>query len=168
MASMMTTHKLNTGASIPAVGFGTWQDKDAQEDAVTTALKSGYRHIDTAHIYGTEPAVGKGIRNSGIPRDQIFITTKLWNNAHEPKDVEKQLDASLQGLGVDYVDLFLMHWSVDFSSRRVGAWGDADVVDLSGRALSSRASNSCREGTMGNRSRGLPIMSTLTKLWRTA
>jgi diketogulonate reductase-like aldo/keto reductase len=62
---------------MPALGFGTWQDKDSQENAVATALKSGYRHIDTAHIYGTEPMVGNGVRKSGVPRDQIFITTKV-------------------------------------------------------------------------------------------
>lgn len=72
-----TQLKLNTGSSIPALGFGTWQDKDAQEDAVLTALKAGYRHIDTAHIYGTEPAVGAGIKKSGVPREQIFLVTKL-------------------------------------------------------------------------------------------
>lgn len=84
-----TQLKLNTGASIPAVGFGTWQDKDAQEDAVYLALKAGYRHIDTARIYGTEPAVAKGIKKSGVPREEIFITTKLWNNSHNPESVEK-------------------------------------------------------------------------------
>ena len=77
-------------------------------------MKAGYRHIDTAHIYGTEPAVGKGIKKSGVPRDQIFITTKLWNNAHDPKSVEPALDASLKDLGVDYVDLYLMHWPAPF------------------------------------------------------
>lgn len=99
---------------MPALGFGTWQDKDAQEDAVATALKSGYRHIDTAHIYGTEPMVSAGIKKSGVPRDQIFITTKLWNNAHDPKSVGPALDASLKALNVDYVDLFLMHWPSPF------------------------------------------------------
>lgn len=123
---------------MPALGFGTWQDKDAQESAVHTALKSGYRHIDTAHIYGTEPGVGAGIRKSGIPRDQIFITTKLWNNAHEPKSVEKALDASLKDLGVEYVDLYLMHWPSPFKDgenmfprgedEKVIA-GEADYVD---------------------------------------
>jgi len=108
--------KLNTGASIPAIGFGTWQDKEAQEPAVTTALKCGYRHIDTAHIYGTEPAVGNAIKKSGVPRDQIFVTTKLWNNAHEPEEVEKQLDVSLKSLGTDYVDLYLMHWPSPFAT----------------------------------------------------
>lgn len=66
-----TAFKLNTGASIPAIGFGTWQDKDAQEPAVTMALKAGYRHIDTARIYGTEPAVGAAIRKSGVPREEV-------------------------------------------------------------------------------------------------
>ncbi|KAL9009065.1 MAG: hypothetical protein Q9173_005873 [Seirophora scorigena] len=115
MATLNTKFKLNTGADIPAVGFGTWQDKDAQEGAVTEALKAGYTHIDTARIYGTEPAVGAAINKSGIPRSQIFITTKLWNNAHHPDDVEPALDASLSDLGTDYVDLYLMHWPVAFA-----------------------------------------------------
>lgn len=111
---MPTEFKLNTGAAIPAVGFGTWQDADAQEDAVSHALKSGYKHIDTARIYGTEAAVAKGIKKSGVPRERLFITTKLWNNAHHPDDVEKALDASLKDLETDYVDLFLIHWPVAF------------------------------------------------------
>jgi len=113
MASTM--QKLNTGAQIPAIGFGTWQDKEAQEPAVTMALKAGYRHIDTARIYGTEPAVGAAIKKSGVPRSEIFITTKLWNNAHHPDDVEKAVDASLKDLGVDYIDLYLMHWPSAFA-----------------------------------------------------
>lgn len=111
---MVTTHTLNTGASIPAVGFGTWQDKEDQEKAVATALDAGYRHIDTARIYGTEPMVGAAIKKSGVPRSEIFVTTKLWNNSHNPKDVEPALDASLKDLGMDYVDLFLMHWPSAF------------------------------------------------------
>jgi alcohol dehydrogenase (NADP+) len=100
--------KLNTGTEIPALGFGTWQDRDAQEPAVLAALKAGYRHIDTARIYGTEPAVGNAIKKSGVSREEIFITTKLWNNKHHPDDVEMALDASLKDLGTDYVDLYLM------------------------------------------------------------
>lgn len=111
-----TQHKLNTGAIIPAVGFGTWQDKDEQQKAVLTALKAGYRHIDTARIYGTEPAVGAGIKESGVPRSEIFLVTKLWNNSHEPKDVEAALDASLKDLNTDYVDLYLMHWPSPFKA----------------------------------------------------
>ncbi|GAB7338620.1 hypothetical protein MBLNU457_5355t1 [Dothideomycetes sp. NU457] len=115
MAHQSTMHKLNTGASIPAIGFGTWQDKDAQEQAVTHALNAGYRHIDTARIYGTEPAVGAAIKKSGIPRSEIFLVTKLWNNSHHPDDVEAALDASLKDLGTDYVDLYLMHWPSPFA-----------------------------------------------------
>ncbi|KAI9728688.1 MAG: hypothetical protein M1828_002794 [Chrysothrix sp. TS-e1954] len=114
MASQTTHFTLNTGAKIPAVGFGTWQDKDAQEGAVLSALKAGYRHIDGARIYGTEPAVGNAIKQSGIPRSEIFITTKLWNNSHHPDDVEAACDASLKDLGTDYLDLYLMHWPASF------------------------------------------------------
>lgn len=133
-----TTHTLNTGARIPALGFGTWQDKDAQEPAVLSALRSGYRHIDTARIYGTEPAVGNAIEKSGVPRDDIFLVTKLWNNAHAPQNVESALDASLKDLGTDYVDLYLMHWPSPFregealmprdESGKIIP-GDADYVD---------------------------------------
>lgn len=114
MATLNTQLPLNTGAKIPAVGFGTWQDADAQEAAVTEALKAGYRHIDTARIYGTEPAVARGIKNSGVPREEIFITTKLWNNSHHPDDVEPAIDASLKDLQTDYLDLYLMHWPSPF------------------------------------------------------
>ncbi|KAJ5436832.1 Short-chain dehydrogenase/reductase SDR [Penicillium cf. griseofulvum] len=109
---MPTKLKLNTGAEIPAIGFGTWQDEGAQENAVAEALKAGYRHIDTARVYGTEKAVGKGVKKSSIPREEIFITTKLWNNKHHPDDVGPALQQSLDDLGMEYVDLFLMHWPV--------------------------------------------------------
>ncbi|KAI9801013.1 MAG: hypothetical protein M1825_003547 [Sarcosagium campestre] len=114
MATQSTHFKLNTGAEIPALGFGTWQDKEAQESAVLAALKAGYRHIDTARIYGTEAAVGAGIKQSGVPRSSIFLVSKLWNNKHHPDDVEAALDASLKDLGTDYLDLYLMHWPVAF------------------------------------------------------
>ena len=138
MATQNTHFKLNTGAQIPAVGFGTWQDADAQEAAVTEALKAGYTHIDTARIYGTEPAVGRAIKKSGIAREKLFITTKLWNNSHHPDDVMPALEASLKDLDTPYIDLYLMHWPSPFkrsdtlmprdSNGKIQP-GDADFVD---------------------------------------
>ena len=104
---------LNTGAKIPAVGFGTWQAAPNEvEKAVEVALRAGYRHIDCAAIYRNEAEVGRGIKNSGVDRSEIFVTTKLWNTNHSPKDVEAGLNQSLADLGLEYVDLFLMHWPV--------------------------------------------------------
>lgn len=97
-----------------STNYSTRQDVGAQEDAVCEALKTGYRHIDCARIYGTEPAVAKGIKNSGVPRKDIFLVTKLWNNSHHPEDVEKACDASLKDLDTDYLDLYLMHWPSAF------------------------------------------------------
>ncbi|GIZ37527.1 hypothetical protein CKM354_000097200 [Cercospora kikuchii] len=108
------TFKLNTGAEIPCIGLGTFQDPEQQEDAVASALKLGYRHIDTARVYDTEKQVGAGIRQSGIKREEIFLTTKLWSNSHHPDDVESALDESLEDLRTDYVDLFLMHYPATF------------------------------------------------------
>ncbi|KAI8313698.1 hypothetical protein K4K61_007132 [Colletotrichum sp. SAR11_59] len=108
------TVTLNTGQILPSIGLGTFQDPEEQEMSVYTALKNGYRHIDTAHNYGTEEQVGRGIRRSGVSRDELFITTKLWCNSHHPDDVEPALDDSLRDLGVDYVDLYLMHYPFAF------------------------------------------------------
>ncbi|KAF9314728.1 hypothetical protein BG000_008624 [Podila horticola] len=109
--------KLNTGASIPHVGLGTWQSKpDVVKHAVKVALQSGYRHIDCAWIYGNEKEVGEAIRESNIPREELFITTKLWNNSHRPEEVLPALEASLKNLGLDYVDLYLIHWPIAFKS----------------------------------------------------
>ena len=104
---------LNTGATIPVIGFGTWLAAPHEvEKAVEIALRNGYTHIDCAAIYRNEAEVGAGIKKSGVDRKDIFITTKLWNSKHEPEDVEAALDESLKDLGVEYVDLYLMHWPV--------------------------------------------------------
>lgn len=103
------TFTLNTGAKIPAVGLGTWKSGPNEvSKAVEAALRTGYRHIDTALAYGNEREVGEGIRASGVPRDQIWLTTKLDNPWH--KRVPEGIASSLESLGTDYVDLYLMHW----------------------------------------------------------
>ncbi|EGO04066.1 hypothetical protein SERLA73DRAFT_175801 [Serpula lacrymans var. lacrymans S7.3] len=103
--------KLNSGFDIPAVGFGTWQSKPNEvSNAVEVALRSGYRHIDCAWLYGNEKEVGEGIRASGVPRSEIFITSKVWCTFFSK--IQDGLDQTLANLGTDYVDLYLLHWPV--------------------------------------------------------
>ncbi|HLD06722.1 MAG TPA: aldo/keto reductase [Candidatus Nanoarchaeia archaeon] len=117
--TLTSTLTLNNGVQIPVLGFGTWKlSGNEAKEAVLHALQAGYRHIDTAAIYGNEQEVGEAIRESGIPRKDIFITTKLWNDDHD--HIEEAFQKSLQRLGVDYVDLYLMHWPVEH--RRVMSW----------------------------------------------
>ena len=102
-----STFTLNTGAKIPAIGLGTWKSKPSEvREAVKVALQRGYRHIDTALAYRNEEEVGQGLRDSGVPREEIWITTKLDNPWHHR--VEDGITSSLRSLGVDYVDLYLM------------------------------------------------------------
>ncbi|QFG47155.1 aldo/keto reductase [Lapidilactobacillus dextrinicus] len=121
IVSLTDTYTLNNGVKIPVVGFGTWQTPDGNiaESSVLAALKAGYRHIDTAAAYGNQESVGRGIRKSGIPRDEIFVTTKLWNKDHGYQAAKQAIDRSLMELGLDYLDLYLIHWPnpVDFRNR---------------------------------------------------
>lgn len=115
--------KLNTGASIPQVALGTWESApDDVYDAVKIALDAGYRHIDTAMIYGNEEAVGRALQDSKVPRQEIFLTTKLW--CKDFRNPEAALDASLKRLRTDYVDLYLMHWP--FATKEENG---KDVID---------------------------------------
>ncbi|KAJ5081541.1 hypothetical protein NUU61_009805 [Penicillium alfredii] len=114
LATRATSYTLNTGAKIPALGFGTFQDPESQEDTVSRALQKGMRLIDTARVYNVEEQVGRGIKKSGIGREDIFLGTKLWCNDYHPEDVERAVDDSLRDLDTPYVDLLLMHYPCTF------------------------------------------------------
>nr|WP_239086495.1 aldo/keto reductase [Catellatospora methionotrophica] len=114
---------LNNGVPMPQLGFGVWQvDDDTAEKAVTTALESGYRSIDTAKLYFNEQGVGRALRASGLPREELFVTTKLWNTEHEYDQALRAFDESLAKLGLDYLDLYLIHWPVPSQDRYTEAW----------------------------------------------
>lgn len=117
-----TTIPLNSGASIPQVGLGVWQAQagTTTREAVLEALRVGYRHVDTASIYGNEADVGAAVRSSGLTRDQIFVTTKLWNADQGYDEALRAFDASLERLGLDHVDLYLLHWPV--AGKRLESW----------------------------------------------
>src|SRR5699024_5294424 len=102
---------LNNGLEMPQLGFGVWKVPDAEvTEAVKTAIQTGYRSIDTATVYGNEAGVGKAIATCGVPRKDLFITTKLWNADQGYDNTLTAFDASLEKLGLDYVDLYLIHW----------------------------------------------------------
>lgn len=116
LSSLKSTFTLSNGTKIPCIGFGTWQSADGAEayNSVLSALRSGYRHIDTAAAYGNEKSVGKAIldfiKESGTKREEIFVTTKLWNGDHGYENTKLAIKTSLEKLGLDYVDLYLIHW----------------------------------------------------------
>jgi 2,5-diketo-D-gluconate reductase A len=135
---------LNDGNTIPQLGFGVYQIKpEDTADAVKTALDIGYRHIDTAEMYGNEKEVGEGIRASGIPRDEIFVTSKLNNSFHEPDAARKAFDTTLSDLGFDYIDLFLIHWPLptQYGGDYVSTWNSMIEFAKSGRSKSVGVSN---------------------------
>ncbi len=136
-----TTLSLCSGARIPQVGLGVWQSPAgaATRDAVATALRLGYRHIDTARIYQNEGDVGAAIRDSGIPRAQIFVTTKLWNDDQGYDSALRAFDASAKRLGLDYIDLYLIHWPVP--ARRLESWRALEELHAQKRARSIGVSN---------------------------
>jgi 2,5-diketo-D-gluconate reductase A len=135
---------LNNGQQIPQLGFGVFliepQDTVA---AVSTALEAGYRHFDTAEMYGNEQEVGEAIRRSGLERGEIYITSKLNNDAHEPDDARRAFDESLKALGLDYLDLFLIHWPLPtrYDGDFVSTWRTLEEFYREGRARSIGVSN---------------------------
>jgi 2,5-diketo-D-gluconate reductase A len=135
---------LNNGQSIPQFGFGVFQIKPAQTaQAVGTALQAGYRHIDTAEGYGNEREVGEAISKSGLDRGDVFVTSKLGNGAHLPDDARRAFDATLDALGFDYIDLFLIHWPLPtrYDGDYVSTWQALEEFYRAGRARSIGVSN---------------------------
>jgi 2,5-diketo-D-gluconate reductase A len=135
---------LNNGNRIPQFGFGVFLVKpDETEQAVATALEAGYRHVDTAEGYGNEKEVGQAIARSGLPRSDVYVTTKLGNGAHRPDDARRAFDESLKALGSDYVDLFLIHWPLPtrYDGDYVSTWQTLEEFYREGRARSVGVSN---------------------------
>jgi len=149
--TILTDHvTLANGVPIPTIGFGTWQipDGDAAYDAVAAALAAGYRHVDTARAYGNEAAVGRAIADSGIPRDEIFVTTKLPAEVKTYDGAAQSFETSLAALGMDHVDLYLIHapwpWSAmgtDHAAGNAEAWRAMAEIYDAGRARAIGVSN---------------------------
>ena len=133
--------KLNNGVEIPALGLGVFRASASAETrrAVRWALDHGYRHIDTARIYGNEADVGAATKATSVPRDQIFVTTKLWNDDHGYDTALRALEGSLERLSLDYVDLYLIHWPVE--GERRDSWRALERAFADGRARAIGVSN---------------------------
>lgn len=129
---------LNDGTTIPQLGLGVWQAKDGAEvkQAVSSAINAGYRLIDTAAVYGNEQGVGEAIRESHVPREELFITTKLWNGDQGYDATYKAFETSLSKLGLDYIDLYLIHWPVPEFDKYVETWKAFEELKASGRVRS--------------------------------
>jgi 2,5-diketo-D-gluconate reductase A len=142
--SAVPTITLNDGNTIPQLGFGVFQiEPQDTAEAVREALRVGYRHIDTAQMYGNEREVGEGIRASGLDRGDVFVTSKLNNSFHEPDDARRAFDETLSEIGFDYVDLFLIHWPLPtlYDGDFVSTWKTMEGFKGDGRARSIGVSN---------------------------
>jgi len=142
--SKVPTIELNDGVRIPQLGFGVFQiEPNGTAAAVKTALDIGYRHIDTAEMYQNEKGVGQGIRDAGVDRAEVFITSKLNNGFHKPDDARRAFDKTLEALSSDYVDLFLIHWPLPtlYGGDFVSTWKVLEEFARDGRARSIGVSN---------------------------
>lgn len=130
------------GHSIPQLGYGVWQvENDVAADVVEQAIRAGYRHIDTARIYGNEEGVGRAVRAADVPREDLFITTKLWNDDHDRDKALAAIDGSLERLGLEQVDLFLIHWAKPVQGKYLEAWKAMIEIQQAGKARSIGVSN---------------------------
>jgi 2,5-diketo-D-gluconate reductase A len=142
MTNPVPTITLNDGHDIPQLGFGVFQVEPTETTRIVSdALEVGYRHIDTAAIYGNEEGVGKALAASGIDRSELFVTTKLWNDKQGTQSALDAFDESLEKLGLDYVDLYLIHWPSPANDKYVEAWKTLAQIRESGRARSIGVSN---------------------------
>jgi 2,5-diketo-D-gluconate reductase A len=136
------TLTLNNGVEIPQLGFGVFQIKPEDTvKATTSALEIGYRHIDTAQMYGNEREVGQAVRESGIPREDVFVTSKLNNNRLERDDILRAFDETMTALGFDYLDLFLIHWPLPAVADHVARWKAMEEIYAGGRVKAIGVSN---------------------------
>lgn len=135
------TIELNSGRKMPLLGLGVYKavGDGVVEKAIIDAVKAGYRLIDTASVYRNEEGVGRGIRNASVPREELFVTTKIWNNAQRVGDIEGSFNRSLDRMKLDYVDLYLIHWPVPGCFK--DTWHDLEKIYRSGRAKSIGVSN---------------------------
>lgn len=135
------TRTLNDGNAIPLLGLGVYQAADGGEAfrAVLAAFEAGYRHVDTAALYGNETDVGRAVRECGLPREDVFITTKLWNDDHGYESALRAFGESLELLGLEYVDLYLLHWPV--TGKRLDSWRALEALQTEGRIKSIGVSN---------------------------
>jgi 2,5-diketo-D-gluconate reductase A len=139
---MVPNINLNNGVQIPQLGFGVFQIKPEDTvQATLSALEVGYRHIDTAQMYGNEKEVGQAVRESGLAREDVFVTSKLNNNKHDRGDALKAFDQTLADLGFDYLDLFLIHWPLPAVGNFVDTWRTMEEIYQSGRVKAIGVSN---------------------------
>lgn len=149
MKGLTDAFVLNNGIEIPCVGFGTWQAPNGAEckEAVKAALACGYRHIDTAAVYGNEESVGAGMLESGVAREDIFLTTKVWNNDHGYQETLAAFQASLDRLQTTYIDLYLIHWPNPkkfrdcWEARNAGTWKAMEELYRAGKIRAIGISN---------------------------